>query len=107
MFCIVYGKGDKAFEAEIEDNDYRRKMEEALEGKSRLVPKVRVMEEVVLFGKRVNRKHFRTVKRALRSFDGVGISNELYDFLEAHEDVDWMCFGNLSEEEADLSAWEV
>lgn len=107
MFRIFYGKGNKVYEAEIEENDYRRKIKEVLEGRSGLVPKVRVMEEVILFGKRVKRKEFRTVERALRAFDGVGISNELYDFLEVHEDADWMCFGSFSEEEADLSAWEV
>ena len=107
-FRIVYGKDGRVFETELtDDGAYRQTMQALLADKCVFVPKIRVMQEVFLSDKRVARRDFRTVERALRAFDEVGISNELCEFLEAHEDADWVCFGGLFEEEADLSAWEV
>ena len=88
--------GDEAYALQVE-NAVKTKKET---GKTeQIVNSAIVMEGFVLGGFWFRAKYGKLVKRALRNFDEVGISNEIFEALEALLDEDYEAFALVKDGE--------
>lgn len=87
LYIYHEGERDGTEYAEYDNRaDYKQALKEILERKKKegkiLDDADKIMRDAVLSGVRIGRVGFKKMMQALRRFDEVGISNELYDSME-------------------------
>lgn len=87
LYIYHEGERDGTEYAEYDNQaDYKQALKEILERKKKegkiLDDADKIMRDAVFTGVRIGRVGFKKMMQALRRFDEVGISNELYDSME-------------------------